>query len=169
MELTFFGVKNHVGSLLHLVVAKLFQFSANILHQLTANRMSHCHALNFSLTKFQIVLLMILLRWFILVLCISHLFIWFLKVNMEYGLDPTIGKAIMQAAQEVAEGQLDDHFPLVIWQTGSGTQSNMNANEVFFPIMHYYCMNCLYCLLLIIKCGTCQCALKLWCLDRRAN
>ncbi|KAL5996255.1 fumarase fum1 [Asimina triloba] len=52
------------------------------------------------------------------------------KVNMEYGLDPTIGKAIMQAAQEVAEGKLDEHFPLVIWQTGSGTQSNMNANEV---------------------------------------
>nr|CAD1828519.1 unnamed protein product [Ananas comosus var. bracteatus] len=52
------------------------------------------------------------------------------KVNMEYGLDPTIGKAIMQAAQEVADGKLDDHFPLVIWQTGSGTQSNMNANEV---------------------------------------
>jgi fumarate hydratase, class II len=49
---------------------------------------------------------------------------------MEYGLDPTIGKAIMQAAEEVAEGKLDDHFPLVIWQTGSGTQSNMNANEV---------------------------------------
>ncbi|XP_013632358.1 PREDICTED: fumarate hydratase 1, mitochondrial-like [Brassica oleracea var. oleracea] len=52
------------------------------------------------------------------------------KVNMEYGLDPTIGKAIMQAAQEVAEGKLNDHFPLVVWQTGSGTQSNMNANEV---------------------------------------
>ncbi|KAF6140919.1 hypothetical protein GIB67_042332 [Kingdonia uniflora] len=52
------------------------------------------------------------------------------KVNMEYGLDPTIGKAIMQAAQEVSEGKLNDHFPLVIWQTGSGTQSNMNANEV---------------------------------------
>ncbi|URD79308.1 Fumarate hydratase 1, mitochondrial [Musa troglodytarum] len=52
------------------------------------------------------------------------------KVNMEYGLDPTVGKAIMQAAQEVAEGKLNDHFPLVIWQTGSGTQSNMNANEV---------------------------------------
>ncbi|XP_078153761.1 fumarase 1 [Carex rostrata] len=52
------------------------------------------------------------------------------KVNMEYGLDPTIAKAIMQAAQEVADGQLNDHFPLVIWQTGSGTQSNMNANEV---------------------------------------
>ncbi|XP_062211210.1 fumarate hydratase 1, mitochondrial-like [Phragmites australis] len=52
------------------------------------------------------------------------------KVNMEYGLDPTIGKAIMQAAEEVTEGKLDDHFPLVIWQTGSGTQSNMNANEV---------------------------------------
>ncbi|KAL0918534.1 hypothetical protein M5K25_010547 [Dendrobium thyrsiflorum] len=52
------------------------------------------------------------------------------KVNMEYGLDPTIGKAIMQAAQEVSEGKLNEHFPLVIWQTGSGTQSNMNANEV---------------------------------------
>ncbi|KAL3725342.1 hypothetical protein ACJRO7_030367 [Eucalyptus globulus] len=52
------------------------------------------------------------------------------KVNMEYGLDPSIGGAIMQAAQEVAEGKLNDHFPLVIWQTGSGTQSNMNANEV---------------------------------------
>ncbi|KAJ0111222.1 hypothetical protein Patl1_00944 [Pistacia atlantica] len=52
------------------------------------------------------------------------------KVNMEYGLDPAIGKAIMQAAQEVAEGKLTDHFPLVVWQTGSGTQSNMNANEV---------------------------------------
>jgi fumarate hydratase class II len=49
---------------------------------------------------------------------------------MEYGLDPAIGKAIMQAAQEVAEGKLNDHFPLVVWQTGSGTQSNMNANEV---------------------------------------
>lgn len=53
-----------------------------------------------------------------------------LQVNMEYGLDPSIGKAVMQAAQEVAEGKLNDHFPLVVWQTGSGTQSNMNANEV---------------------------------------
>ncbi|RZC92545.1 hypothetical protein C5167_029323 [Papaver somniferum] len=52
------------------------------------------------------------------------------KVNMEYGLDPTIGKAIIQAADEVSQGKLNDHFPLVIWQTGSGTQSNMNANEV---------------------------------------
>ncbi|CAL9243048.1 unnamed protein product [Arabidopsis halleri] len=52
------------------------------------------------------------------------------KVNMEYGLDPMIGEAIMEAAQEVAEGKLNDHFPLVVWQTGSGTQSNMNANEV---------------------------------------
>ncbi|MCD7449842.1 fumarase fum1 [Datura stramonium] len=52
------------------------------------------------------------------------------KVNMEYGLDPSIGKAVMQAAQEVAEGKLNDHFPLVVWQTGSGTQSNMNANEI---------------------------------------
>ncbi|CAA6654350.1 unnamed protein product [Spirodela intermedia] len=47
------------------------------------------------------------------------------KVNMEYGLDPHIGQAIIEAAQEVAEGKLNDHFPLVIWQTGSGTQSNM--------------------------------------------
>ncbi|CAL5437446.1 unnamed protein product [Camellia sinensis] len=50
-------------------------------------------------------------------------------VNIENGLDPSIGKATMQAAQEVAEGKLNDHFPLVVWQTGSGTQSNMNANE----------------------------------------
>ena len=40
------------------------------------------------------------------------------------------GKAIQEAASEVAKGVLDDHFPLVVWQTGSGTQSNMNANEV---------------------------------------
>ena len=44
-----------------------------------------------------------------------------LQVNMEYGLDPSIGKAIMQAAQEVAKGKLNDHFPLVVWKTGSGT------------------------------------------------
>jgi fumarate hydratase, class II len=50
---------------------------------------------------------------------------------MELGhLDPKIGSAIVQAAQEVIEGKLNDHFPLVVWQTGSGTQSNMNANEV---------------------------------------
>ncbi|KAF2669185.1 fumarate hydratase [Microthyrium microscopicum] len=51
-------------------------------------------------------------------------------VNLKYGLDPKIGQAIQQAASEVAQGKLDDHFPLVVWQTGSGTQSNMNANEV---------------------------------------
>ena len=44
--------------------------------------------------------------------------------------DPKIGEAIKQAAAEVAEGKLLDHFPLVVWQTGSGTQSNMNSNEV---------------------------------------
>lgn len=50
---------------------------------------------------------------------------------MESGyLDEKRGKAIMQAAGEVAEGKLLEHFPLVVWQTGSGTQSNMNANEV---------------------------------------
>ncbi|MGB5949766.1 MAG: class II fumarate hydratase [Parvibaculum sp.] len=53
------------------------------------------------------------------------------ETNMALGrLDPKIGEAIVKAAQEVIEGKLDDHFPLVVWQTGSGTQSNMNANEV---------------------------------------
>ncbi len=52
-------------------------------------------------------------------------------VNMELGnLDPKLGKAIVAASDEVLEGKLDDHFPLVVWQTGSGTQTNMNANEV---------------------------------------
>ncbi|EUC28353.1 hypothetical protein COCCADRAFT_9267 [Bipolaris zeicola 26-R-13] len=51
-------------------------------------------------------------------------------VNMKFGLDPKLGKAIQQAAEEVASLKLIDHFPLVVWQTGSGTQSNMNANEV---------------------------------------
>jgi len=45
-------------------------------------------------------------------------------------LEPELAKAISEAAQEVIDGKLDDHFPLVVWQTGSGTQSNMNANEV---------------------------------------
>jgi fumarate hydratase, class II len=53
------------------------------------------------------------------------------ETNMALGrLDKTLGDAIVKAAQEVAEGKLDEHFPLVVWQTGSGTQSNMNANEV---------------------------------------
>ena len=51
--------------------------------------------------------------------------------NMEAGkLNKTHGMAIVEAASEVIAGKLDDHFPLVVWQTGSGTQSNMNANEV---------------------------------------
>lgn len=53
------------------------------------------------------------------------------EVNMSLGrLDKKLGEAIVAAAQEVIDGKLDDHFPLVVWQTGSGTQSNMNANEV---------------------------------------
>src|SRR6202050_2251204 len=53
------------------------------------------------------------------------------EVNMALGkLDPAVGAAIVDAAQEVIDGKLDDHFPLAVWQTGSGTQSNMNANEV---------------------------------------
>jgi fumarate hydratase, class II len=45
-------------------------------------------------------------------------------------LDTSVKDAIVAAAQEVVEGKLDRHFPLVVWQTGSGTQTNMNANEV---------------------------------------
>ena len=53
------------------------------------------------------------------------------EVNSEIGvLDKDLGKAIGEAAQEVIDGKLDDHFPLVVWQTGSGTQTNMNFNEV---------------------------------------
>jgi len=53
------------------------------------------------------------------------------ETNMALGLlDKTLGAAIVNAAQEVIEGKLDAHFPLSVWQTGSGTQSNMNANEV---------------------------------------
>ncbi len=52
-------------------------------------------------------------------------------VNMAQGkLNPELGEAIVEAASEVFEGKFDAHFPLVVWQTGSGTQSNMNANEV---------------------------------------
>ena len=52
-------------------------------------------------------------------------------VNAEMGnIDADISKLICDAANEVIEGKLDDHFPLVVWQTGSGTQTNMNVNEV---------------------------------------
>lgn len=53
------------------------------------------------------------------------------KVNAELGeLPQELADLIVKAADEVISGQLDDHFPLVVWQTGSGTQSNMNVNEV---------------------------------------
>jgi fumarate hydratase class II len=53
------------------------------------------------------------------------------QANIRLGtLEPALGDAIISAAAEVASGELDDHFPLVVWQTGSGTQTNMNANEV---------------------------------------
>ncbi|XP_067139664.1 fumarate hydratase, mitochondrial-like isoform X1 [Centruroides vittatus] len=52
------------------------------------------------------------------------------EVNKEFGLDPKVANAISQAADEVIAGKLQDNFPLVIWQTGSGTQTNMNVNEV---------------------------------------
>ena len=51
--------------------------------------------------------------------------------NEESGkLDSIKAKAIIQAASEIIDGKFDNNFPLVVWQTGSGTQSNMNANEV---------------------------------------
>lgn len=51
--------------------------------------------------------------------------------NLALGnIDPTIGRAVADAALEVIDGTMDDNFPLVVWQTGSGTQTNMNANEV---------------------------------------
>lgn len=52
------------------------------------------------------------------------------RVNKQFGLDAEVAKAIDQAASEVLSNRLTQHFPLVIWQTGSGTQSNMNMNEV---------------------------------------
>ena len=53
------------------------------------------------------------------------------QANMDLGkMDPEIGKVIVDVAGEVIEGKLNAHFPLVVWQTGSGTQSNMNTNEV---------------------------------------
>ncbi|TPX30804.1 fumarate hydratase [Synchytrium microbalum] len=51
-------------------------------------------------------------------------------VNMQSNLDAKVGQAIVKAADEVIAGKLSDHFPLVVWQTGSGTQTNMNVNEV---------------------------------------
>jgi Fumarase len=53
------------------------------------------------------------------------------QVNKEFGLDAKVADAISKAADEVISGKLyAEHFPLVIWQTGSGTQTNMNTNEV---------------------------------------
>ena len=56
------------------------------------------------------------------------------RVNRKHGLDPRIADAIEQAAAAIVSGRHDDQFPLVIWQTGSGTQSNMNVNEVIAGI-----------------------------------
>merc|ERR1712241_492753 len=52
------------------------------------------------------------------------------EVNMEFGLQKEVAEHISLACNEVIDGSLKDHFPLVVWQTGSGTQSNMNVNEV---------------------------------------
>ncbi len=59
------------------------------------------------------------------------------SVNLERQLLPAnIAEAMMQACDEIAAGELDDHFPLVVWQTGSGTQTNMNVNEVIANRAH---------------------------------
>src|SRR5690242_16674050 len=53
------------------------------------------------------------------------------EINLELGLLPAaLSELIAQASEEIRSGKLDDHFPLRIWQTGSGTQTNMNVNEV---------------------------------------
>jgi len=52
------------------------------------------------------------------------------RVNRQHGLDAALADAIESAAAEIADGRFDDQFPLVVWQTGSGTQTNMNVNEV---------------------------------------
>ncbi|MCH7628297.1 MAG: class II fumarate hydratase [Proteobacteria bacterium] len=56
------------------------------------------------------------------------------RVNREHGLAPVLADAIDTAAADVAAGRFDEQFPLVIWQTGSGTQTNMNVNEVIAGI-----------------------------------
>src|SRR5471030_2659428 len=57
------------------------------------------------------------------------------EVNRDLGsLDARRAKAIVAVAQDIADGRLDEHFPLMVWQTGSGTQSNMNVNEVIANI-----------------------------------
>src|SRR6266540_1560067 len=61
------------------------------------------------------------------------------EVNHALGsLDARRAKAIVRAAQEVIDGKLDDHFPLAVWQTGSGTQTNMNVNEVIAALAHLH-------------------------------
>src|ERR1700722_18591975 len=53
------------------------------------------------------------------------------ETNLALGsLDARLAEAIIAAAQEIIDGKLDDQFPLLVWQTGSGTQTNMNVNEV---------------------------------------
>jgi len=58
-------------------------------------------------------------------------------VNQDLGkLPPKSARSITQAADEVIAGKLNSHFPLRVWQTGSGTQTNMNVNESHFPTRH---------------------------------
>jgi fumarate hydratase class II len=59
-------------------------------------------------------------------------------VNKKFGLDAELSDAIVKSAERVVAGEFDDNFPLVIWQTGSGTQTNMNTNEVISNIANEY-------------------------------
>jgi len=52
------------------------------------------------------------------------------RANKNFALKEDIANSIIKAADDIIQGKLDDNFPLVVWQTGSGTQSNMNVNEV---------------------------------------
>ena len=63
------------------------------------------------------------------------------RVNVQYGLDKKISQAISTAADEVIDAKLMDQFPLVVWQTGSGTQTNMNVNEVNSSNIYDRCLD----------------------------
>ena len=60
------------------------------------------------------------------------------RANRKYALKENIAEAIIKASDDILQGKLDDNFPLVVWQTGSGTQTNMNVNEVIANVANEY-------------------------------
>lgn len=60
------------------------------------------------------------------------------RANRQYALKENIADAIVKASDDILAGKLDDNFPLVVWQTGSGTQTNMNVNEVIANVANEY-------------------------------